>query len=52
MNIKTQINILTSLSENESGAKVHNFIWKDENELLKQIRWYGGQFFWHIKSRN
>lgn len=37
MNIKTQINILTSLSTNESGIKVHNFIWKDENELLKQI---------------
>jgi hypothetical protein len=37
MNIKTQINILTSLSTNESGTKVHNFIWKDENELLKQI---------------
>lgn len=37
MNIKTQISILTSLSKNESGTKVHNFIWKDENDLLKKI---------------
>lgn len=42
MNIKTQISILC-LSKNaavyklESDTKVHNFIWKDENDLLKQI---------------
>jgi hypothetical protein len=33
MDLKTQINILTSLSK----EGVYNFIWKDEMDLLKQI---------------